>query len=79
MIRTRNEVDQAAALCVGNDDVLTFMENVLDEVVELFPDEIVHIGGDECPRVRWKTCPKCQARMKAEGMVRQASLAELVE
>ena len=68
MARTRGEVDQAAALCVGNDDVMTFMENVLDEVVELFPDEIVHIGGDECPRGNWKACPKCQQRMKDENL-----------
>ena len=68
MARTRHEVDQAAALCVGNDDVMTFMENILDEVVELFPDEVVHIGGDECPRGNWKTCAKCQKRMKDENL-----------
>ena len=68
MIRTRSEVDQAAALCVGNDDVLRFMENVLDEVVELFPDEIVHIGGDECPRGNWKQCSRCQKRMRDEKL-----------
>lgn len=55
-------------LCAGNDDVLRFMEDIFDEVCELFPSEIIHIGGDECPKVRWKTCPKCQARKKALGL-----------
>jgi len=68
MIRDKRTVDQAAALCVGNDDVMRYLENVLDEVVALFPDEIVHIGGDECPRGNWKNCPKCQKRMKDENL-----------
>lgn len=54
--------------CVGNDATFEFLEDVIDEVVELFPSEYFHIGGDECPKVRWKTCPKCQARIKAEGL-----------
>ena len=54
--------------CVGNDETVRFLENVLDYVCELFPSKVIHIGGDECPRTRWKECPKCQARMKAEGM-----------
>ena len=62
-------------LCVGNDAALVFLEDVFDEVCELFPDTpYVHLGGDECPRVRWKTCPKCQARMKAEGMKDESGL-----
>jgi hexosaminidase len=44
------------------------MENVLTEVMELFPSEIIHIGGDECPKESWKKCAKCQARKKAEGL-----------
>lgn len=55
-------------LCAGNDKVLRFIEDVLDEVVALFPSEYIHVGGDECPKTRWKTCPKCQARIKAEGL-----------
>ena len=54
--------------CVGNDETVRFLEDVLDYVCELFPSKVIHIGGDECPRTRWKECPKCQARMKAEGM-----------
>ena len=54
--------------CAGSDSVFSFMENVLTEVVALFPGEIIHIGGDECPKERWKTCPKCQTRMKTKGL-----------
>ena len=47
----------------------TFLENVLDEVVALFPySPYIHIGGDECPKTRWKACPKCQALIKKEGL-----------
>lgn len=54
--------------CAGNDEVFTFLEDVLTEVLPLFPSQYVHIGGDECPKDRWKACPKCQARMKALGL-----------
>lgn len=54
--------------CTGNDSVFTFLEDVLSEVMELFPGETIHIGGDECPKTRWKECPKCQARLEAEGL-----------
>lgn len=55
-------------LCAGNDETLKFIEDVLGEIVEIFPSEYIHIGGDECPKVRWQTCPKCQARIKALGI-----------
>ncbi len=54
--------------CAGNDSVFRFLEQILDEVVRLFPGKYIHIGGDECPKTRWKTCPKCQKRMKEEGL-----------
>ena len=54
--------------CAGNEKTFEFLENVLTEVVALFPSPIIHIGGDESPKTRWKTCPKCQARIKAEGL-----------
>ena len=54
--------------CAGNEQVFEFMQDVLSEVLELFPSEYIHIGGDECPKERWKVCPKCQARIKAEGL-----------
>lgn len=58
--------------CVGKDATFDFLEDVIDEVVELFPSEYFHIGGDECPKVRWKTCPDCQARIKANGLAAKA-------
>jgi hexosaminidase len=54
--------------CAGNDDSFRLLEDVLDEVIELFPSPFIHIGGDEAPRDFWKSCPKCQARIKAEGL-----------
>ena len=54
--------------CAGNDSVFTFLEDVLSEIVELFPGEYVHIGGDEAPKARWKNCSKCQLRIKEEGL-----------
>ena len=54
--------------CPGNEDVYTFLENVLDEVAELFPAQYIHIGGDEVNKTDWKKCPKCQAKMKDEGL-----------
>lgn len=53
--------------CAGNDKVFEFLEDVLIEVMDIFPSKYIHIGGDECPKERWKECPKCQKRMKEEG------------
>ncbi|MBI5645595.1 MAG: family 20 glycosylhydrolase [Ignavibacteriae bacterium] len=61
-------------LCAGNDKVFTFLENVLSEVLALFPSKFIHIGGDECPKVRWKACAKCQARMKQHGLATEHEL-----
>lgn len=54
--------------CAGSDRVFAVLEDVLTEVMELFPGEYIHIGGDECPKERWKTCGECQSRMKEEGL-----------
>lgn len=55
--------------CAGNDQTFEFLQNVLDEVIALFPEsKYIHIGGDECPKTRWKTCSKCQNRMKENGL-----------
>lgn len=45
-----------------------FLEDVFDEVFELFPSEVVHIGGDECPKASWKACPHCQALIRKLGL-----------
>ena len=49
--------------CAGNDSVFTFLEDVLEEVVELFPSKYIHIGGDEAPKYHWENCSKCQKRI----------------
>ena len=54
--------------CVGKEEVFTFLETVLDEVIAMFPSQYIHIGGDEAGKQHWKTCPHCQQRMKAEGL-----------
>jgi len=54
--------------CAGNDSVFDLLEDVLSEVMELFPSPYIHIGGDECPKEAWKTCAKCQARKKSAGL-----------
>lgn len=55
-------------LCPGQEKTFEFLEDVLDEVVGLFPSELIHIGGDECPKVRWEKCPRCQARIRQLGL-----------
>ena len=54
--------------CAGNEQVFEFLEDVLDEVMELFPAPYIHIGGDEATKTAWETCPKCQKRIKNEGL-----------
>ena len=60
-------------LCVGNEQTMQFLEDVMAEIIEIFPSEYVHIGGDESPRDRWEVCPKCQARIKSEGLKADAN------
>lgn len=55
-------------LCIGKETTFKFIEDVLDELMALFPSKMIHIGGDECPRVRWKACPLCQKRIQEEGI-----------
>lgn len=54
--------------CAGNDGTFNFLENVLSEVMALFPSKLIHIGGDESPKTRWKKCPDCQQRIKNEKL-----------
>jgi len=54
--------------CAGNDSTYRFLQDVLDEVMGLFPSKYIHIGGDECPKERWKICPVCQKKIKDEGL-----------
>jgi hexosaminidase len=54
--------------CAGKDSTFVFLQDVLDEVMDLFPSKYIHIGGDECPKTFWKQCPNCQKRMKENGL-----------
>lgn len=56
------------------DTVFHFLENVLTEIVDIFPSQYIHIGGDECPKARWKECPDCQARIKELGLTNEHEL-----
>ena len=55
-------------LCAGKIETFDFLENVMDEVIELFPGKYIHIGGDEAPKIRWKECPDCQELIKQESL-----------
>lgn len=50
------------------EETFTFLENVLDEVIQLFPSQYIHIGGDECPKTRWKECPHCQELIRKNNL-----------
>lgn len=54
--------------CAGKENTFQFLQDVLDEVIPLFPGKYVHVGGDECPKNNWKRCPNCQQRMKDNNL-----------
>lgn len=54
--------------CAGKEETFEVLENILSEVIELFPSKYIHIGGDECPKGNWKRCPLCQKRKKEHGL-----------
>ena len=60
--------------CAGNEKTFQFLEDVISEVVDLFPGKYIHIGGDEAPKNRWKECSKCQQRIKDEGLADEHEL-----
>ena len=64
--------------CIGNEQTFEFLENVLTEVIDLFPSEYIHIGGDEASKQSWKSCALCQSRMQREGQIGRASCRERV-
>jgi hexosaminidase len=63
-----------AIFCPGNEQTFTFLENILTEVMDLFPGPFIHVGGDEVSTKYWENCPKCQARMKTEGLKNERQL-----
>ena len=54
--------------CAGNDSTFLFLEDVLSEVIDLFPSRYIHIGGDEATKTEWEKCPKCKNRIKTEKL-----------
>lgn len=60
--------EEQDVLCAGNDTTLQFIDDVLLELIDIFPSRYIHIGGDECPKTWWEACPKCQARIKQLGL-----------
>jgi hexosaminidase len=60
--------------CVGNDSTFSFLQDILTEVMELFPSTFIHIGGDEADKKEWRVCPKCQARIRNEHLKDEAEL-----
>ncbi len=59
---------QHAEFCIGNEETFTFLTNVLNEVIDIFPSKYIHIGGDEANKEAWETCSKCRALMEREGL-----------
>ena len=55
-------------LCLGNEKIYQFCQDVLSEIIDIFPSKYIHIGGDEAPRDRWRECAKCKALASREGL-----------
>ncbi|NLX41510.1 MAG: family 20 glycosylhydrolase [Bacteroidales bacterium] len=64
----------SSEFCIGNEETFIFLENVLDEIMNIFPSKYIHIGGDEAGKEHWKKCPKCQERIKNENLKDEAEL-----
>ena len=66
------------SICPGNEAVYRFYEEILAEVIELFPSEYIHIGGDEAKKDSWKTCPLCQEKIRKENLKDEMELQSYV-
>lgn len=55
-------------LCLGNEQIYPVVQDVIDELCDIFPSEYFHIGGDECPTERWAQCPRCLALARSKGI-----------
>jgi len=67
-------IEDNHVFCAGNDGTFEFLQNILSEVMDLFPGPYLHIGGDECTKNRWKVCPKCQRRIQNEKLADEFEL-----
>jgi hexosaminidase len=66
--------DAQSNYCAGNDSAFVFLQNVLKEVMALFPSKYIHVGGDEVDKTSWKHCERCQQRMRKEGLKNEEEL-----
>ncbi len=64
----------SSEFCIGNEATFEFLENVLSEIIDIFPSEYIHIGGDEASKEHWKKCALCQKRIKDEKLKDEAEL-----
>ena len=62
-------------LCAGNERVFAVVNDILDELIDIFPSEYIHIGGDEAPKKRWEQCPRCQQRIRDEHITAKDGLS----
>lgn len=69
-----NYSNMSSNYCAGNDSVFYFLQDVLSEVINLFPSKYIHIGGDEVEKNSWKKCLRCQTRIKNEGLKNEEEL-----
>ena len=69
-----NYSNMSSNYCAGNDSVFLFLENVLNEVIALFPSKYIHIGGDEVEKGPWKKCNRCQQRIKDQHLKNEEEL-----
>lgn len=60
--------------CGGNEKTYRFLQDILDEVIALFPSRYIHLGGDEATKTNWKKCPLCQARIRKEHLKDEEAL-----
>lgn len=60
--------DASIIMCAGNEKVYEFYQDVLDEVIDIFPSKYIHLGGDEAEKSHWKECPLCNKRIEDEGL-----------
>lgn len=68
LLSCSNDMYKNSDFCIGKEATFDFLQDVLDEVIDLFPSHYIHIGGDEAVKSGWKTCPDCLRRMKEEGL-----------
>lgn len=69
-----NYTNISSNYCAGNDSVFLFLQNVLSEVITLFPSQYIHIGGDEVDKTSWRNCPRCQLRIINEKLKNEDEL-----